>query len=133
MRFGVTCVFAAAEDGRAAASVVTARHRLSIAQAIVFVCESPKSNSIVLAVDSAFAEAEKTIDEPVPIHLRDTSYKGAKQLGHGAGYKYPHDYPNHEVEQKYMPPSVEGHVYYVPTDMGIESRIKQTHERKGRI
>ena len=107
--------------------------RLSIAQAIVFLCESPKSNSIVLAVDSAFAEAEKTIDEPVPIHLRDTSYKGAKQLGHGAGYKYPHDYPNHEVEQKYMPPSVEGHVYYVPTDMGIESRIKQTHERKGRI
>ena len=107
--------------------------RLSIAQAIVFVCESPKSNSIVLAVDGAFAEAEKTIDEPVPIHLRDTSYKGAKQLGHGAGYKYPHDYPNHEVEQKYMPPSVEGHVYYVPTDMGIESRIKQTHERKGRI
>ena len=105
----------------------------SIAQAIVFVCESPKSNSIVLAVDGAFAEAEKTIDEPVPIHLRDTSYKGAKQLGHGAGYKYPHDYPNHEVEQKYMPPSVEGHVYYVPTDMGIESRIKQTHERKGRI
>lgn len=73
--------------------------RLSIAQAIVFVCESPKSNSIVLAVDGAFAEAEKTIDEPVPIHLRDTSYKGAKQLGHGAGYKYPHDYPNHEVEQ----------------------------------
>lgn len=107
--------------------------RLSIAQAIVFLCESPKSNSIVLAVDGAFAEAEKTIDEPVPIHLRDTSYKGAKQLGHGAGYKYPHDYPNHEVEQKYMPPSVEGHVYYVPTDMGIESRIKQTHERKGRI
>lgn len=107
--------------------------RLSIAQAIVFVCESPKSNSIVLAVDGAFAEAEKTIDEPVPIHLRDTSYKGAKQLGHGAGYKYPHDYPNHEVEQKYMPPSVEGHVYYVPTEMGIESRIKQTHERKGRI
>lgn len=99
----------------------------------VFVCESPKSNSIVLAVDGAFAEAEKTIDEPVPIHLRDTSYKGAKQLGHGAGYKYPHDYPNHEVEQKYMPPSVEGHVYYVPTDMGIESRIRQTHERKGRI
>ena len=107
--------------------------RLSIAQAIVFLCESPKSNSIVLAVDGAFAEAEKTIDEPVPIHLRDTSYKGAKQLGHGAGYKYPHDYPNHEVEQKYMPPSVEGHVYYVPTDMGIESRIRQTHERKGRI
>lgn len=66
--------------------------RLSIAQAIVFVCESPKSNSIVLAVDGAFAEAEKTIDEPVPIHLRDTSYKGAKQLGHGSGYKLPHDY-----------------------------------------
>ena len=74
---------------------------LSITQAIIFICESPKSNSVVMAVTSAFADAENTIDEPVPIHLRDTSFKGAAKLGHGVGYKYPHDYPGHVVEQEF--------------------------------
>ncbi|MGN0809452.1 MAG: replication-associated recombination protein A [Christensenellales bacterium] len=104
--------------------------RLSIAQAIVFVCESPKSNSIVMAVDSAFADAERTVDEPVPIHLRDTSYRGAAKLGHGVGYKYPHDYPNHEVEQEYMPPSCKGREYYVPGSLGTEGRIKARHDAR---
>lgn len=104
--------------------------RLPIAQAIVFVCESPKSNSIVMAVDAAFSEAEGTPDLPVPVHLRDTSYRGAKKLGHGIGYKYPHDYPNHEVEQEYMPPAVKGHTYYVPGELGVEARIKAKHDMK---
>lgn len=106
--------------------------RLSIAQAIVFVCESPKSNSIVMAVDAAFSDAETTIDEPVPIHLRDTSFRGADKLGHGVGYKYPHDYPNHEVEQEYMPISCKGRVYYSPSEMGVEGRIKAKHDAKRR-
>ncbi|MCH5278159.1 MAG: replication-associated recombination protein A [Christensenellaceae bacterium] len=106
--------------------------RLSIAQAIVFVCESPKSNSIVMAVDAAFSDAETTIDEPVPIHLRDTSFRGADKLGHGVGYKYPHDYPNHEVEQEYMPVSCKGRVYYSPSEMGVEGRIKAKHDAKRR-
>lgn len=71
--------------------------RLSIAQAIIFICESPKSNSVVRALDYAFADAKDTIDEPVPVHLRDTAYKGAEKLGHGKGYKYPHDFPGHVV------------------------------------
>lgn len=104
--------------------------KLSITQAIIFVCESPKSNSVVMAVDAAFADAENTIDEPVPIHLRDTSFKGAAKLGHGVGYKYPHDYPNHEVEQEYMPPSVKGKQYYVPSEMGTEGRIKARHDAR---
>ena len=104
--------------------------RLSIAQAIIFICESPKSNSVVMAVDSAMADAENTIDEPVPIYLRDSSFKGAKALGHGVGYKYPHDYPNHVVEQEYMPSSVRSHVYYVPSDMGVEANIKKKHDAK---
>ncbi len=106
--------------------------RLSITQAIIFVCESPKSNSVVMAMNAAFADAESTIDEPVPIHLRDTSFKGADKLGHGVGYKYPHDYPNHEVEQEYMPPSVKGKEYYVPSEMGTEARIKARHDAKKR-
>lgn len=104
--------------------------RLSITQAIIFICESPKSNSVVMAVDAAFGDAENTIDEPVPIHLRDTSFRGADKLGHGVGYKYPHDYPNHEVEQEYMPPSVKGREYYVPSEMGTEARIKARHDAK---
>ena len=102
--------------------------RLSIAQAIIFVCESPKSNSVVMAVDNAFADAERTVDEPVPIHLRDTSYKGAAKLGHGVGYKYPHDYPGHVVEQEYMPPSCKGKEYYIPGELGTEAKIKQKHD-----
>ncbi|MCR5808816.1 MAG: replication-associated recombination protein A [Clostridiales bacterium] len=104
--------------------------RLAITQAIIFVCESPKSNSVVMAVDKAFADAENTIDEPVPIHLRDTSFRGAAKLGHGVGYKYPHDYPNHEVEQEYMPPSVKGHTYYEPGELGVEASIKKKHDAK---
>ena len=106
--------------------------KLPITQAIIFLCESPKSNSVVMAVDAAFADAENTIDEPVPIHLRDTSFKGADKLGHGVGYKYPHDYPGHVVEQEYMPPSVKGRKYYIPGELGVEASIKKRHdERQG--
>lgn len=104
--------------------------RLSIAQAIVFLCESPKSNSIVMAIDAAMADAEQSKDEPVPIHLRDTAYYGAEKLGAGIGYKYPHDYPNHEVDQEYMPPSVKGKRYYVPGELGVEAKIKLRHDAK---
>ena len=69
--------------------------KLPIAQAIIFICESPKSNSVVMAVDSAFEDSALYKDEPVPIHLRDTSYRGASKYGNGVGYKYPHDYSGH--------------------------------------
>lgn len=104
--------------------------RLSIAQAIIFICESPKSNSVVRALDYAFADAKDTIDEPVPVHLRDTAYKGAEKLGHGKGYKYPHDFPGHVVEQEYMPPSVRGRKYYIPSEMGNELKIKTNHDKR---
>lgn len=104
--------------------------RLPIAQAIIFLCESPKSNSVVMAVDAAFADAADTIDDPVPVHLRDTSYHGAKSLGNGKGYKYPHDYPNHEVEQEYMPPSVKGKRYYFPGELGTELKIRQKKDNQ---
>ena len=106
---------------------------LSITQAIIFICESPKSNSVVIAKDTAFAEAKSIPDQPVPIHLRDTSYPGAAKLGHGRGYKYPHDYPGHVVAQEYMPPSVKGHKYYIPGELGSEGKIRQNHINQGRI
>ena len=104
--------------------------RLSLTQAIIFICESPKSNAVVMAVDSAMADAQHTYDEPVPIYLRDTSFPGAKKLGHGKGYKYPHDFPGHWVDQSYMPVSCQGHRYYEPSDQGAEAKIKENHEKR---
>ena len=107
--------------------------RLSITQAIIFICESPKSNSVVMAMDAAFADAERIPDQPVPMHLRDTAYKGADKLGNGKDYKYPHDYPGHVVQQEYMPPSVKGRRYYIPGELGNEGKIRQNHIRNGKI
>ena len=107
--------------------------RLSIIQAIIFLCESPKSNSVVMALDAAFRDAETIPDQPVPIHLRDTSFRGADKLGHGKGYKYPHDYPGHVVPQEYMPPSVKGKRYYIPGELGNEGKIRQNHIKQGKI
>lgn len=103
---------------------------LSLSQAIIFLCESPKSNAVVLAKDAALANAATSYDEPVPIYLRDTSYRGAKKLGHGKGYKYPHDYPGHWVQQDYMPQSLKGKRYYEPSGMGAEAKILENHIRR---
>ena len=107
--------------------------RLSIIQAIIFLCESPKSNGVVMALDAAFRDAETIPDQPVPIHLRDTSFRGADKLGHGKGYKYPHDFPGHVVEPEYMPPSVKGKRYYIPGELGSEGKIRQNHIKQGKI
>lgn len=104
--------------------------RLSIAQAIIFVCEAPKSNSVVMAVGQAFDDAQGAPNYPVPNHLRDTHYMGTEKLGRGKGYKYPHDYPNHYVEQEYAPKGTDGKIYYVPSDQGFEERIKTIRKQK---
>ncbi len=107
--------------------------RLPIAQAIIALCESPKSNSVCAAVDAAMADAEKGGYGPVPIHLRDTHYAGHDRIGSGDGYKYPHDFPGHWVRQEYMPPEVKGKKYYKPTEMGHEATIlKNQQAREGR-
>lgn len=107
--------------------------RLPLTQAILYLCESPKSNAVVMAVDAAMADAASTFDEPVPVHLRDTSYSGAKTLGAGKGYKYPHDFPGHYVEQDYLPPSLKNKRYYQPSDQGSESAIRENHKKRGKI
>ena len=107
--------------------------RLPIAQAIIAVCESPKSNATSAAVDAAFADAEKGGFGAVPVHLRDTHYQGHQRIGSGEGYKYPHDFPGHWVRQEYMPPEVRGKKYYKPTEMGHEATIQKNHQaREGR-
>ena len=102
--------------------------RLSIAQAIIFLCESPKSNAVVMAVDGAFSDAEYAYQVPVPLHLRDTHYHGADKLGNGKGYKYPHDFERHYTPQQYLPDNLNDTVYYKPSDEGYEKKIKETRK-----
>lgn len=102
--------------------------RLPLAQAIIAICESPKSNSVVMAIDAAMEDAKAGGFGPVPSDLRDTSYSGANRLGVTSGYKYPHDYPNHYVRQQYLPDEKRNVVYYVPSDQGHEAKIKK-HEK----
>ena len=105
--------------------------KLSIAQAIIAVCESPKSNSVCMAIDRAMADAERGGYQPVPVHLRDTHYKGAAQLGFGEGYRYAHDYPGHYVEQDYAPVEASGMPYYTPSEQGYENEIRALRESRG--
>ena len=104
--------------------------RIPISQAIITICESPKSNSVVVAMGAAFAGAERASNAPVPVHLRDTHYKGAERLGSGIGYKYVHDYPGHWVQQQYMPDDALGEVYYLPSEMGFEAEIRKLREKR---
>jgi putative ATPase len=94
--------------------------RLNLAQATIYLARAPKSNSVYTAIAAAMADAVSA--DPVPAHLRDSSYEGAKQLGHGKGYRYPHDAPGHYVEQEYRPPRFQGTRYYEPSDQGEEAR-----------
>lgn len=105
--------------------------RLSLTQAIIAVCESPKSNAVVMALDQCVADAEQGGFGSVPVHLRDAHYSGHERLGSGAQYKYPHDYPGHWVQQEYMPPEVRGRRYYVPSDQGQELKLRERRKARG--
>ena len=98
--------------------------QIILSQAAVYVACAPKSNASCNAVFDAMAVVEKTGNLPIPTHLQDAHYKGAARLGHGTGYKYAHDYPNHYVEQQYLPDGLMGSHFYTPTDNGYEADIK---------
>lgn len=97
--------------------------QIPLAQAVTYVASAPKSNAAYMAIAEAM-EAVKNTKTTVPVHLQDAHYKGASKMGHGAGYKYAHDYPNHYVEQQYMPSELEGRVFYNPTENGYEQNIR---------
>ncbi len=100
--------------------------RIPLAEATIYIATAAKSNSTVTAIGAAMKDVEEGRTLPVPEHLRDSSYRGAKRLGHGAGYKYAHDYEGHFVPQDYL-----GAVkrYYEPTDQGVEKKIKERVEK----
>jgi len=105
--------------------------KLPIAQAIITVCESPKSNSVCMAIDRAMADAEKGGYQSVPVHLRDTHYSGAQRVGSGEGYLYPHDFPGHYIDQQYAPLEAEGMPYYTPSAEGYERDIRAIRKERG--
>ena len=102
--------------------------RIPLAQAATYVASAPKSNAAYLAVDAAL-EAVRNTKNTVPVHLQDSHYKGAGKLGHGTGYQYAHDYPNHYVEQQYLPTELKGKVFYQPTDNGYEKKIQEYFQK----
>ena len=104
--------------------------RIPLAEAAVYVAAAPKSNAAYLGIDEALVEVEKTAIQGVPVHLRDASYKGAAQFGHGKGYKYAHDFPGHFVTQQYLPDELIGRRFYRPTEEGAEQGIAQRLEAK---
>jgi len=100
--------------------------RIPLAQAVCYIACAPKSNAAYLGIDKAMKDVEKSRTLEVPTYLKDASYRGAKKLGHGQGYKYAHQYDSHYVEQDYIP---EKRVYYEPTDIGYEKKIKEYLDR----
>ena len=98
--------------------------RITLAQAAAYVACAPKSNAAIMAIDEAMALVRSTQAAPVPPYLQDAHYGAAEKLGHGVGYKYAHDYPNHYVKQQYLPDGLTDRVFYKPTDIGYEAKIK---------
>ena len=97
--------------------------QIILSQAVLYVATAPKSNSAVNAISAAM-ENVKNYKTTVPAHLQDAHYGGSKNLGHGIGYKYAHDYPNHFVEQQYLPEEIKDTRFYEASDNGKEKEIK---------
>ncbi len=102
--------------------------RIILAQAVTYLASAQKSNASYLGIKKAYIDVENINIKTVPLHLKDSHYKGAKHLKEGAVYLYPHDYPNSYVKQQYLPDELVGKIYYEPTENGVESRIKQRLE-----
>ena len=104
--------------------------RIPLAQAVIELCLSPKSNSAIMAIDAALADVRAGNYGDVPDHLRDAHYQGAKKLGCGIGYKYPHDYPHGWVKQQYLPDKLKTKHYYAPKENSrYEKALQEQYER----
>lgn len=103
--------------------------QIILAQAAAYVACAPKSNSAVNGIMKAMKTVKTTMTETVPGHLRDAHYGGSARLGHGIGYKYAHDWPNHYVRQQYLPDSLVGERFYELSDQGYEKQMRDWMER----
>ena len=106
--------------------------QIILAQAAAYVACAPKSNSAVKAIGEAMKAVKDEPAGPIPPYLQDAHYKGAKNLGRGLDYRYPHDFPNHYVEQQYLPDNMKGRRFYELSDNGYEKTIKMLFKRMGK-
>ena len=102
--------------------------QIILAQAATYIASAPKSNASYLSIATAM-DSVKSQKTTIPAHLQDAHYKGSAQLGHGIGYKYAHDYPEHYVKQQYLPDEIRDAKFYEPTEIGYEKGIKERLER----
>ncbi|HIZ40210.1 MAG TPA: replication-associated recombination protein A [Candidatus Anaerobutyricum stercoris] len=98
--------------------------RIILSQAASYVASAPKSNACIMAIDKAQEMVKRADTGQVPPYLRDAHYGGARDLGHGIGYRYAHDYPEHYVKQQYLPDAIRDERFYIPTENGYEKKIK---------
>ena len=99
--------------------------QIILSQAVTYMACAPKSNAAYNAISEAMRVVKETKTPPVPAHLQDAHYGAAEKLGHGVGYKYAHDYPNHYVKQQYLPDGLTDQVFYRPSDIGYEAKIQE--------
>lgn len=98
--------------------------RIILAQAAAYIAAAPKSNASYLGIEKVMKTVRETGNLPIPLYLQDSSYKGAAKLGRGVGYKYAHSFPNHFVEQQYLPDAIKDEHFYEPNDIGHEREMK---------
>ena len=99
--------------------------QIILSQAVTYMACAPKSNASYNAISAAMSCVKQTKTPAVPAHLQDAHYGAAEKLGHGVGYKYAHDYPNHYVKQQYLPDEIQGEKFYELSDMGYEKKLKE--------
>lgn len=124
------CVASSAAD--AVEKVGMPESRIILAQAAAYIASAPKSNSAYLGIEKAYDAVSKTGNLPIPTYLQDASSKGSRSLGHGVGYKYAHNYPNHFVDQQYLPEALKNERFYEPNDIGYETEIKKYFRKIGK-
>ena len=115
----------ATSAAQAAERVGMPEARIILAEAATYIACAPKSDSVIAAIDRAMDVVKETKTAPIPTHLQDSHYKSAGKLGHGVGYQYPHAYPNHYVNQQYLPDGLTGEKFYEPSDNGYEKTIQE--------
>ena len=104
---------------------------IPLSEAIIYVCEAEKSNSVINALYAAKEDAINVRDENIPPYLKDTSFGSKQDKAVGRQYKYPHDYGGY-VEQQYLPDSLKDKVYYTPSENGYEKEVLEIRKRKGK-
>ncbi len=106
--------------------------QIILSQAAAYVACAPKSNSSIAAIEKAMQSVKNEPIGQIPSYLKDAHYSGAKELGRGLTYRYPHDYPDHYVEQQYLPDEIKDKKFYIPSDSGYERSIRRYFEKLGK-